>query len=67
MTGEGRRKNLVVVLARTDALSAPSRLRPPRTRPCVPCGGGWARGGRRAAGSTADMDTSEECHRLDSY
>ena len=67
VTGEGRRENLVV-LARTDALSRALAAAPTENASLRSV---WRRLGPQEvtvpAGSTADVDTWEDVHRLDSY
>ena len=67
VTGEGRRENLVV-LARTDALCRALEAAPTENASLRSV---WRRLGPQEvtvpAGSTADVDTWEDVHRLDSY
>lgn len=67
VTGEGRRENLVV-LARTDDLARALEAAPTENASLRSV---WRRLGPQEvtvpAGSTADVDTWEDVHRLDSY
>lgn len=67
VTGEGRRENLVV-LARTDALSGALEAAPTENASLRSV---WRRLGPQEVtvppGSTSDVDTWEDVHRLDSY